>query len=408
MSDVLIIGGGPSGLTTAIYAAKRGYHVTILEKNKNCLKKLLITGNGHCNYWNEDQNNIHYHTTNQSILSSILPDTLKEEALSFIHAIGIVPRIKNGYYYPYSNQATSMKEALLTEALQLGVKIQTEENVIKVEKVNNRFSVTTESNTYQGPYLVLATGSKAYPKTGSDGSGYLLSQMLGHTIIAPHPSLVQLEGSEKYAKDWNGVRADVKVSLYENHKKIKEETGEIQLTEYGVSGICIFNLSREIAIHEDELNYDIKINFTPWVNTKEELDAWFQDREKTLKGRTFEQMLEGFLNYKIIHVIAKRMYITPQYAWNQMTQSRKIELYQWLLNYPVRIIDTKSFDQAQVCSGGVDLNEVNLETFESKKVKGLYFVGELLDVDGDCGGYNLGFAWMSGIKVGKHIGEQHD
>lgn len=123
MSDVLIIGGGPSGLTTAIYAAKKGYRVTILEKNKNCLKKLLITGNGHCNYWNEDQNNIHYHTTNQSILSSILPDTLKEEALSFIHSIGIVPRIKNGYYYPYSNQATSMKEALLTEATRLGVKI---------------------------------------------------------------------------------------------------------------------------------------------------------------------------------------------------------------------------------------------------------------------------------------------
>ena len=154
-----------------------------------------------------------------------------------------------GIIIPYSNQATSMKEALLTEAVRLGVKIQTEENVIKVEKVNNLFSVTTESNTYQAPYLVLATGSKAYPKTGSDGSGYLLSQMLGHTIIAPHPSLVQLEGSEKYAKDWNGVRADVKVSLYENHKKIKEETGEIQLTEYGVSGICIFNLSREIAIH---------------------------------------------------------------------------------------------------------------------------------------------------------------
>lgn len=172
-----------------------------------------------------------------------------------------------------------------------------------------------------------------------------------------------------------------------------------------MSGICIFNLSREIAIHKDELIYDVNINFTPWVNTKEELDAWFQEREKSLKGRTFEQMLEGFLNYKIIHVIAKRMYITPQYAWHQMTQNRKIELYQWLLSYPIRIINTKSFDQAQVCSGGVYLNEVNLETLESKKVKGLYFVGELLDVDGDCGGYNLGFAWMSGIKVGKHIGE---
>ena len=119
-------------------------------------------------------------------------------------------------------------------------------------------------------------------------------------------------------------------------------------------------------------------------------------------------MLEGFLHYKVIHVIAKKMYITPDYPWNHFTKSRKIELYQWLLDYPIRIYGTKGFDFAQVCSGGVSLEEIHLHSLESKKVPGLYFAGELLDVDGDCGGYNLGFAWMSGLLVGKHIGEQHD
>lgn len=408
MKQVIVIGGGPSGLTTAICAAKRGYRVTILERNKSCLKKLLITGNGHCNYWNEDQNNVHYHTTDNDEVDKLLPDSLKKEALKFIESLGIVPKIKNGYYYPFSNQATSMKEALLTEAHRLGVSIKTEQTVVKLEKHKDLFLITTDKNQFQSSYVVLATGSKAYPKTGSDGLGYQLATKLGHTITKVHPSLVQLEGNEKYAKDWNGVRADVTVSLYKNKNKIKEECGEIQLTEYGLSGICIFNLSREIASNQNKNLYDVLINFTPWVTTSEELDIWFKNREKILKKRTIEQMLEGFLNYKIIHVITKKMHIAPDYDWCNMSKAKKWELYKWLISYPVHVSGTKSFEHAQVCSGGLNLKEVHIDTLESKKVKGLYFVGEVLDVDGDCGGYNLGFAWMSGLKVGKHIGEEYD
>lgn len=408
MIDTIIVGGGPAGLTAAITLSRQGKQVLILERNKSCLKKLLITGNGHCNYWNENQDHHHYHTTNDKLISTLLSDTLKEQAYQWIESLGIVPRIKNGYYYPFSNQATSMKEALLTEAHRLGVQIITEAMVTKIEKQGKTFYITTPNQTYTSLHLVLATGSKAYPKTGSDGSGYQLAEMLGHTIIPSHPSLVQLEGMEKYAKDWSGVRADVIVSLYENHKKIKEESGELQFTDYGLSGICIFNLSRNIAIYQDTQLYEIHIKFTPWAKDQTALDTWFQKREKALPGRTFEQMLEGFLHYKVIHVIAKKMHITPDYPWNHFTKSRKIELYQWLLDYPIRIYATKGFDFAQVCSGGVSLEEIHLHSLESKKVPGLYFVGELLDVDGDCGGYNLGFAWMSGLLVGKHIGEQHD
>lgn len=405
----IIIGAGASGLISAIYAAKNSSEVIILEKNDTSAKKILITGNGRCNYYNEDQNINHYHSENNELIKDIITKENTDEIMKFFNKIGIVPKIKDGYYYPYSNQATSIKEALLTEAKIKGIKIITGENVTKINKNNNQFVIKTENNTYSADKVILATGSKAYPKTGSDGSGYILASSFGHKITNIYPSLSQLKGEESYFKNWSGVRADVKVSLLENNKIIKEEKGEIQLTNNGVSGICVFNLSglASKGLMEGKKE-EIVINFMPWLNSLNEASNYLEERNEKLKNRTIEQFLEGFLNYKLIHVILKLTKINKDDFWNELNIEKKKKLIQNLISFTLKITKISSFEESQVCKGGVSLEEINVKTMESKLEKDLYVIGELLDVDGDCGGYNLTFAWISGMLAGKNIGDKND
>lgn len=405
----IIIGAGASGLISAIYAAKNSSEVIILEKNDTSAKKILITGNGRCNYYNEDQNINHYHSENNELIKDIITKENTDEIMKFFNKIGIVPKIKDGYYYPYSNQATSIKEALLTETKIKGIKIITGENVTKINKNNNQFVIKTENNTYSADKVILATGSKAYPKTGSDGSGYILASSFGHKITNIYPSLSQLKGEESYFKNWSGVRADVKVSLLENNKIIKEEKGEIQLTNNGVSGICVFNLSglASKGLMEGKKE-EIVINFMPWLNSFNEASNYLEERNKKLKNRTIEQFLEGFLNYKLIHVILKLTKINKDDFWNELNIEKKKKLIQNLISFTLKITKISSFEESQVCKGGVSLEEINVKTMESKLEKDLYVIGELLDVDGDCGGYNLTFAWISGMLAGKNIGDKND
>ena len=247
MKDIIVIGGGASGLVAAIYAAKSGKKVTILEKNKVLGKKILITGNGKCNYWNEDQSLEHYHSNQKEILKSILTKENQKEILNFFNLLGIIPKIKDGYYYPYSNQATSIQTALIKEAELQNVNIVTETEVFNIQQENNTFIINTNNGNFTSKKIILATGSYACPKTGSDGIGYKFAKYFGHQIIEPLPALVQLKANESYLKEWHGIRSDVSVSLIENNHCIATQVGEIQLTDYGVSGICIFCLSGQVA-----------------------------------------------------------------------------------------------------------------------------------------------------------------
>ncbi len=397
--NIVVVGGGASGLTSAIIAARNGCNVTILEKNSKCCKKLLLTGNGRCNFWNQEMGINYYHSEDISKLKQIL-DFKKDEVLDFFKSLGVVYKNINGYYYPYSNQSTTIANALINQALKLNVKIITDVLALDIEKVNNEFLVTTNKEVYKADKVIFAVGSKASLKNDNDKL-YSLVSKFGHTITEILPSLTKIETDFKYLKDLKGVRSEVTLTLFENNQKIKEEHGEVLFNDTSISGICTFNLSGIVARGLNN-NYqeEIRINFIPWFKgTKTDFITWFFDTPN-VSNYTIGERLEGFLNYKVVLVLLKILKI----KWDtKLSLASKDELFELLVNFKIPLKKVHSIKEAQVVSGGIRLQEINEKTMESLKVKGLFFTGEVLDVDGVCGGYNLGFAWISGLIAGNGV-----
>ena len=382
-----IIGGGASGLVTAIVAKTNNNDVTILERNSECGKKILATGNGRCNYWNTYQDLSCYNSDTIDKIKELINDNTEKEVLSFFKGIGIIPKIKNGYWYPMTNQAKTIKDALIEECLNKKVVIKNNYLVENIKFINNKFII---NNELEFDKLVISTGSYASPKTGSDGMGYRFLKELNHNIIKPLPALVQLN-TKKYdfLKTWKGIRCDVRVRQVEDGIEKNSETGEIQLTDYGVSGICIFNLSNDIARGLDNnKKEEVLIDFLPTV-TDEEL------KELLSNNISIKNTLSKLINEVIVDILIKGNNINDNTNYN--------ELIKCIRNFKVEIKSTKSFNEAQVSSGGVSLEDINLSTMESNKVKNLYVTGELLDITGICGGYNLGVAWRSAVVAGKSL-----
>lgn len=400
MARVAIIGGGASGLTASIYAALK-HEVTLFERNKECGKKILLTGNGKCNYWNEDTSNTHFHTENQEKLQEVL--AYQNEVFSFFEELGLTPYSKNGYWYPYSLQAVSVRNALVRVAKLRHVQIKENFLAEEIIKKGNTFYINPNKENLAFDKVVLACGSKASPRTGSDGLGYTLATKLNHTVLPVYPSLVQLISDESFTKQWAGVRSEIKATLKIDNKAFKEEKGEIQFTDYGVSGIIIFNLSRDVKkslmAHQ---KVEIIINFLPFLS-KEKILPFLEKRNEKLADQTLEEMLEGLVNYKLIPILLKKAHVKNTQKWQDCSLKEKENLSNSLGHFSIHITDTKDFSSAQCSRGGIPLDEINMHTMESLKTKDLYVIGELLDVDGDCGGYNLGFAWLSGIRCGKSL-----
>lgn len=382
---IIIIGSGASGLAAGISLLRCGYDVTILERNNISGKKLLLTGAGRCNFFNSDQNIVHYHSNDKDILAKIITSDNIHLVEDFITSLGIIPKVKDGYYYPFANQAYNMKELLERTYLDLGGKIKYNYLVEKIEKKNSLFLV---NDTISCDKLILATGSKAYKMTGSDGIGYQLAKKFNHHIVKVLPSLTSLITREKI--NLKGVRVDAKVTLYEDGVKVREELGQVQFTDYGLSGICIFNLSyyavKGLNKNKKEV---ITIDLMPFMD------------KVSFKNKKVYDLLLGFLPNKMIDYILKTLDISKDVYYKDLSNDKKQELTKKLKEMEFNITSYKEFDFSQVCSGGVSLREINPLTMESIFVKNLYIIGELLDVNGDCGGYNLTFAFLSGILTSR-------
>lgn len=384
----IIVGAGASGLLCSTLINSD----TLLIEQNDCLgKKILATGNGRCNYWNSEIDISKYNTDSNDNLNLILKN--KDKVLKYLFDLGIYPTIKNGYYYPYSKEASSVRD-LLVEKINKNVKVKLNTKVKKIEKVNDKFIVHTNKEVYECNNLVIGMGSCASPKTGSDGSGYeILKDKLKLNKV--FPSLVQLKCIGNYFKEWDGVRVDSKVSLIVNNRTIKEEKGELQLTDYGLSGICIFNLSglvNKYLYNKDKVF--IKINF-------------FEDIESLLevKEDNIYNVLRTIFNHKLLDLFLKLTKINKNDYYKNLSKEKKKLLIDTITNMKLEVKETNSFDKCQVCTGGFSLKDINPKNMESK-IKNLYLMGEILDVDGNCGGYNLAFAFISGYLVGSDINDK--
>ena len=381
---VIVIGGGAAGLVAAITAAEESAAVTILEQNENPGRKICVTGNGRCNLTNRDMRLELFRGNNPEIARKVLEQFSLEDTLKFFHETGLSFAEKNGWIYPGSHQAKAVVDLLVSRARALKVKIKTREQVKNVFVADNCWEIETEGWTYEGEAVILANGSKASLVPGSDGSGYELAEKLGHKVILPVPALTGLKAAGNVYKGWSGVRTEGKATLFINGEKVCQEQGELQLTDYGISGIPVFQISRYASrALEENKKVSVSLNFFP-AYTETELREFLKKRQERCPWLGKQEIFTGILPEKLAKVLLKQK--DPLKA---------------AADFSLSIRDTSGFEQAQVCAGGVDTMEIHPETMESVLHKGLYFAGEIVDIDGPCGGYNLQWAWPSGAVAGR-------
>lgn len=391
MKKIVVIGAGASGISAAIHASSDNVEVIVLEKNKSPLKKLLITGAGRCNYYNNNFN-INKYNTDHFLVKKVV--SMKDDYLNFFEKLGIYPFIDNGYYYPYSKNSISIQNALIMEAKNKDLSIIYDYEVKTIEPDNNKYKI---NNDIICDKIIIAVGSKAYPKTGSTGEMYDILKNMGVDINEVLPALVQLKSDNKICKKWPTIRINANISLCVNEEVVDSQSGELQLTDYGVSGICILNLSRmAIKSLSEDRSVDIRINLLPMID---DYNSFINLRSNCLTNRNIVELFEGIINYKLLIELFTVYKINHKLSYNELTETEKNKVKELLTNLKIKINGYNDYDKAQVCQGGVCIDELD-ENFMLKKYKNIYCVGEIVDIDGVCGGYNLAYAFISGMIAG--------
>lgn len=403
---ITIIGGGASGMMAAITAAAAGAQVDILEGGPVLGKKILSTGNGRCNLTNSALDPGLYQGSGAKIAAALLKEFNVRDTLAFFDRIGIPTiaaasaRGNDSWIYPACKEAAAVRKALELECERVGVGILANHKVVSLEKTEKQFLITTrESVQFISDRVILTTGGKACPKSGSDGSGYELAAAFGHGLVTPLPALGALISDSSLCQMLAGIRADAIVSLVVNRSILAEESGELQFTEYGLSGIPVFQLSsRAVRALTEGKKVLLRINLVPSLKLN---DLFFRLSERKVRRGLHESgtLLLGLVPDKMVPALLKIAGIRLHVPCSEISRDALMKLAYTLQNLEFEINDAKDFDACQVTSGGIPASEVSLN-LESLKVRGLYFAGEILDVDGPCGGYNLQWAWTSGYKAG--------
>lgn len=402
--SVLIVGGGASGLIAAIAAARQGAKVTLIEKNRQAGKKLLMTGNGRCNFTNKNQELRYYRSSNPELIGPVLEAFPMEETVAFFEELGILVKDRGGYLYPNSGQAASIAGVLRLEVQRLSIKEAYNTEVLAVGKQKGYFQAECEGWTYEGDALVLACGSKAAPAAGASGDGYRFARSFGHTVVRPLPALTGLYAAEKDCKTLAGVRTDARVTLLTDGKVCAVEEGEVQFASYGLSGIPVFQISRFASRTLDEGGTcEVRLDVCPALTGQKLLQILSEEnRRKHTDMRKNTDILLGMFPEKLSQVLLGRAGISGKKKGQEWTREELERLVGQMKELTFQITGSRGYEQAQVCTGGVPLKELKGISMESAAIPGLYLAGELLDVDGACGGYNLQWAWSSGYLAGIH------
>jgi predicted Rossmann fold flavoprotein len=402
---VIVVGGGASGMIAAIAARRAGAEVTVLERNTRVGKKILATGNGRCNFTNIYTNVQNYNGLDRQFALGAISAFGVSETIGFFERLGIAHKVEeNGKVFPMSDQASSFLDVLLYELKDLGIHIVCGALVSSIEKNGNNFVIhTAEAGIFKCDKVVLACGGKAMPSTGSDGSGYELAKRLGHSLTAIFPALVQLKLEGGFFKQIRGVKFVGSAEVISNCVTLAKDRGDILFANYGISGPPILQVSRKAGeLLRDKKEATLKISIIDTMNV-EELQNFLVVRFDKMPGKTLEFALVGLINKRLIPVILKQAGFSNLKApVGSLTFEQRLKIARILTDWMFKITGTRSWPSAQVTAGGVKTSEIDQNTLESSIVKGLYFAGEIIDIDGECGGFNLQWAWSSGFLAGQN------
>lgn len=450
---VAVIGGGAAGMMAAIEAARAGAIVTLIEKNPQLGKKLATTGNGRCNYTNLDMSDRiggKFRGFHPEFAAPSLDALPPEAVLDWFRAIGVEPRFRGSYVYPNSDQASAVVDALREELHRLSVKVHYNAEVKSVQRIDTDagyFMIQCTDAVVKADRVILAAGSKAAPKTGSNGDGYFIARKLGHTIVPYVPALCGIRCAGDAFRALAGIRTEASLELVVDGHSVDREVGELQLVDYGISGIPVFQLSRYAAYALQEgKKAAVYINFLPGFteagavrdskrassasgistievsaaknaqNPRAEVSCCaakaedpkdlavqlYQQRQERLSGRKMESFFTGLLHQKLGQLLLRMASVRPELPVAELSEKQLRSLASLSVRFKAECVEMNGFLQAQVVAGGVDTTEVDPGTMASRLVPGLYFAGEVLDIDGICGGYNLQWAWASGFVAGRH------
>ena len=395
--NVCVIGGGAAGMLAALTAVENGHRVLLLERQSRVGRKLLATGNGRCNLSNYHVSPAHYHG-GAGFCDFALSQFDVGETLQYFASLGLLTVSEaSGRIYPMSNMAGSVLDVLRYALERPEIDLQTGQTVTAVRKMPEGFSVKTETDTFSARCLILAAGGAAGSKVGGGMDGYRLAKSLGHHRTALYPSLVQLKTDPTYPRALKGVKAQCGISICRGSQVLARNSGEVLFTEYGVSGPAIFDLSRSVSAGGSDLT--CLLNFFPdWEEA--EVLHWLSQRQAAMAAHEASTLLTGSCHTRLGQMICKSAGFTNQRAAG-LTRDDLRRIAKQATHFALPITGTCGFDQAQVTAGGLDTSEFDPRTLQSRLVPGLYACGELLDIDGDCGGYNLQWAWSSGRLAGK-------
>lgn len=393
--NTAIIGGGASGLAAAIAAASNGNGVTIFEKNDRVGRKILSTGNGRCNMTNINADTSHYHGKNPRFAEGAVKRFWVKETLDFFNDLGVWHKVEEGgRVYPYSDQASAVLDVLRMRTEELGVEVKTGREVKSVTKNKDEFTIKTYGGeSFTAGAVIVTTGGRAAPNLGSNGGGYDILKGFGHKITPLRPSLVQIKTETDVVKKLKGIKIQGTLTLGD-----VTERGEILFTEYGLSGPPVFAASSRF----DGQEY-IYLDITPEYSA-ERLVSMLAERVNRAPKAALENFFVGVLNKRVGQALLKFLGIEPLSRYAITLTERDIEkIAATMKRWRFKTEGTMSWNNAQTTKGGADTSEFNPDTMESRLVKGLYAAGEVLDIDGDCGGYNLQWAWSSGYIAGSSI-----
>lgn len=413
MSKVLIIGGGAAGMMAAAFAAKNGNRVEVFEKNEKLGKKLFITGKGRCNITNAADLEDFFSavTSNPKFLYSAFYSFTNEQVISFFEELGVKTKVeRGGRVFPVSDHSSDVIQALKSEMERLGVKINLNAEVKELitEKNSTRETVNgirlVSGKKISGDAVIVATGGISYPSTGSTGDGYRFARSCGHKVSELSPSLVPMEVKEWYAGELMGLSLrNIEIRITDGKKKLYQEFGEMLFTHYGVTGPVILSASSIVGKKLKDTELTLHIDLKPAL-TEEQLDKRVLREFETNHNRQFKNAVDSLFPSKLRPVIVELSGIPEEKKVHEITKEERLRFVRLIKDFTMTLTGLRGYNEAIITKGGVSVKEIDPGTMESKLVKGLYFAGEVLDLDAVTGGYNLQIAWSTGYLAGMNAG----